>query len=333
MLFRDQGPRSNAAARERSAGERPVPWEDLLAEREYLRKLLLGIVGDAGLAEDLVQETLLVAWLQPPRGGRPVRPWLATVARNLAFKHWRSESRRRRREDRLQEEARPVGRLDPLEQLAWEDLRRDLWRAVEDLPEPYRATLRLSFGEGLSCVDIGRRLGVQADTVNKRKQRALARLRERLDRRYGRGLWAVALLALAAPPAPSAGVALQLEAWGRRAARWSARGRAAAALGLAAGVLAWGGTAPAPRAAPVPAPPPAGLAAAAAAAPRGTVAPVFLGAPAEGSLAPGRLEAVAAGAPPAPRFRPDGPLELRLQLLGKESPEEQAARFGPEAAD
>ena len=50
---------------------------------------LLGYVlrltgGDRTQAEDVVQETLLRAWRHPDAlTGRPVRPWLFTVARNL----------------------------------------------------------------------------------------------------------------------------------------------------------------------------------------------------------------------------------------------------------
>lgn len=52
--------------------------------------------GDRGRAEDLVQETLLRAWRHPEvltRRG-PIRPWLYTVARNLAVDAHRARSAR-----------------------------------------------------------------------------------------------------------------------------------------------------------------------------------------------------------------------------------------------
>jgi RNA polymerase sigma-70 factor (ECF subfamily) len=63
-----------------------------------LRYLLPLTGGDRGRAEDLVQETLLRAWRHPEVLGRdaPIRPWLYTVARNLAVDAHRARSARPR---------------------------------------------------------------------------------------------------------------------------------------------------------------------------------------------------------------------------------------------
>ncbi|MEU0882384.1 sigma-70 family RNA polymerase sigma factor [Lentzea sp. NPDC005914] len=52
--------------------------------------------GDAGLAEDLLQETFLRAWRTPRLAHQPesARPWLATVARNLVVDRVRHRNRR-----------------------------------------------------------------------------------------------------------------------------------------------------------------------------------------------------------------------------------------------
>ncbi|KJK46607.1 hypothetical protein UK23_23040 [Lentzea aerocolonigenes] len=60
---------------------------------KYLRTLTNG---DAGLAEDLLQETFLRAWRTPRLAHRPeaARPWLVTVARNLVIDRVRHRNRR-----------------------------------------------------------------------------------------------------------------------------------------------------------------------------------------------------------------------------------------------
>ena len=51
--------------------------------------------GDRQRAEDIVQETLLRAWLHPEAiADRPARPWLFAVARNLAFDAHRARKAR-----------------------------------------------------------------------------------------------------------------------------------------------------------------------------------------------------------------------------------------------
>ncbi|MEI6622857.1 MAG: sigma factor, partial [Actinomycetes bacterium] len=64
-----------------------------------LLSYVTGLVGgDRQRAEDIVQETLLRAWRHPDvldrRGGRSVRAWLFTVARNLAVDSFRARSAR-----------------------------------------------------------------------------------------------------------------------------------------------------------------------------------------------------------------------------------------------
>src|SRR5258708_27824170 len=51
--------------------------------------------GDRQRAEDIVQETLLRAWLHPEAiSERPARPWLFAVARNLAVDAYRARRAR-----------------------------------------------------------------------------------------------------------------------------------------------------------------------------------------------------------------------------------------------
>ena len=62
-----------------------------------LRYALRLTSGDRQRAEDIVQETLLRAWLHPEAiAERPARPWLFAVARNLAVDSHRARNARPR---------------------------------------------------------------------------------------------------------------------------------------------------------------------------------------------------------------------------------------------
>ena len=79
-------------------GAAAVRIEDLMAEASWIRSLARSLVGDGQAADDVVQETWIAVLRRPPRGDRPLRPWLARVVTNFARMQRRGESSRRRRE-------------------------------------------------------------------------------------------------------------------------------------------------------------------------------------------------------------------------------------------
>ncbi|MEW6745317.1 MAG: sigma-70 family RNA polymerase sigma factor [Planctomycetota bacterium] len=183
-----------------------LPSDELLRHAGFLRALVRELVADEHRREDVVQETWLAVLAKPPPQQGRLRFWLATVAGNLARRARRSEQRRSRREA-----AAAVPEAVPsASQLAerLETLRR-LVQAVSALEEPYQSTVLLRFFDDLSVVEIARRSGVPEVTVRTRLRRALAKLRERLDREHGgnRRAWCEALLpALITPKVVAAGV-------------------------------------------------------------------------------------------------------------------------------
>ena len=72
--------------------------EQLMAEMSWVRGLARALVKDAALADDLAQETWLLADARQPDADRPLRPWLARVVMNLARTRRTSEARREQRE-------------------------------------------------------------------------------------------------------------------------------------------------------------------------------------------------------------------------------------------
>jgi RNA polymerase sigma-70 factor (ECF subfamily) len=168
--------------------------EALLAEAAWLRRLALTLARDEDEAADLVQETWIAAWKRRPDTRRPVKPWLAKVARDLLRMRRRSVGRRRVREAAARDD-RDVARPDTL--LEQVRLQRLLAGLVLELDEPFRATILARFFEGQTSAAIARGLGVPEATVRSRLREGLARLRAGLDSRTGdRKAWAPAVLLL-----------------------------------------------------------------------------------------------------------------------------------------
>jgi RNA polymerase sigma-70 factor (ECF subfamily) len=129
--------------------------EDLLLHAGWLRRFAVALVKDLDAAEDIVQETLVVAWQRP--ADNTGRPWLARVARNWAIDFWRSSDRRERRE--LAAAATDIGTVASPEELIGDtQIHRAVAEAVAALEEPFRQTLVLRFFHGVSSADIARGL-------------------------------------------------------------------------------------------------------------------------------------------------------------------------------
>ena len=140
------------------------------------------LVGDAHLADDLVQETWTRALQSPPPRGRSLRRWLTVVLRNLAFEGMRTGSRREARERDVAREEAAEGASVGNERF---ELHRVLVEAISELGEPYRQAILMRYFDDLPPRKIAAQLGIPSKTVKMRLHRGLALLREGLDRRYG----------------------------------------------------------------------------------------------------------------------------------------------------
>ena len=199
----------------RSHTGEPDLWLD---ELRWLRSLALRLVGDPNVAEDLVQETALLA-LSRRRDSRADRPWRAGVLRRLLSNGRRSRARRAGRERTV---ARPDG-VPPYEDLAIEiESQRRIVDALLALDEVHGRVLILRYFHDLPVADIARRLEVPEPTIRSRISRALAKLRDELDRRTSgdRSVWMLPLIAWLTATAHAETAA---------ASTWSARVTSAAA--------------------------------------------------------------------------------------------------------
>jgi len=189
--------------------DRVIHEENLLEQTAWLRALARTLVRDPDLAEDLAQETCVVALERPPRRGADTRAWLGTVLRNLLRQRHRSEARRKVREEAA---ARPEVFPAAADVVARATVLQELGQAVMELAEPSRTTILMRFFDDLPPREIARRAGVPVATVNSQLQRGLRRLRARMDAEHGgdRQAWSVALLTLAStePTVAKSGIAL-----------------------------------------------------------------------------------------------------------------------------
>lgn len=175
----------------------PVPLDQLLAHRAWLRRLARALVGDPQAADDLTQEVWLAAIRRPPRTRRSLRGWLATVLRRKALDHRRASERRARREAG----GPPPRRAASAQALiAQTETHRRVTEAVLALEEPYRSALVLRYVGDHSVAEVARLLDAPVETVRTRLKRGIAKLRQGLDAEHaGRRAWTSLLAPLARP--------------------------------------------------------------------------------------------------------------------------------------
>jgi RNA polymerase sigma-70 factor, ECF subfamily len=143
------------------------------AELDAVHRYLLFLTGNRAVAEDLAGETFEKAfrtWRRfDPRRGTP-RAWLCGIARGTALDHFRSEERRRRREERYAQGAQAVEEpeLGP----------SALEAALAQLSPAEREVVALRVLLELDGPTTARVLGISPTACSTRLSRALKRLEE-----------------------------------------------------------------------------------------------------------------------------------------------------------
>ena len=162
--------------------------------RRYERELygyLQRYLGDRDLADDVYQNTFLQLYTKigTYEPGRPVRPWLYTIATHQAIDALRRNGRHQAVSlEMVREESSGQGDLNglvhllesqepgPFEQLAEQEQRVKVRASVEKLPEPYRQVLLLAYYQGLKYREIADILEIPVGTVKSRLHAALLKL-------------------------------------------------------------------------------------------------------------------------------------------------------------
>ena len=136
---------------------------------------------DRPLAEDLVQETLLRVLRQRTYPvDRPFKPWLYTIATNLARDHFKSAAVRQRWRSGDEEETL-LNLYDsapgPEERALAAEQGSEVRAALAQLREEYRVVLLLRFYQGFSLQEIAETLQIPLGTVKSRLSVGVHRLR------------------------------------------------------------------------------------------------------------------------------------------------------------
>jgi RNA polymerase sigma-70 factor, ECF subfamily len=145
--------------------------------RQPLLRYVSGLLrGDRQRAEDIVQETLLRAWMSTgvqPTGWTPSRGWLCRVAHNLVVDLTRSE------------QARPTVLPDhpleyqpaPVDEVGQAIERHVVMDALSRLSRPHREVLVYVYLLGCTGSDTANELGIPPGTVRSRVHYAMRELR------------------------------------------------------------------------------------------------------------------------------------------------------------
>jgi RNA polymerase sigma-70 factor, ECF subfamily len=152
-------------------------WEPLvLVHQQAVFRLAYLLLGDPDDAEDIAQETFLRAWKHLIRFDptRPLRPWLLSIATNLARNRHRSVGRYVAALTRALRNEPPPANIE--EKSAQHLESTELWKAVQTLNMADQQIVYLRYFLDLSVNETAEVLQVPSGTVKSRLSRALDRL-------------------------------------------------------------------------------------------------------------------------------------------------------------
>ena len=143
-----------------------------------IRSYMMRLGADPGTADELAQETMLIAWRRAvtfDRRQSSVGTWLFTIARNKRI----DAIRRERRPDFDPNDPALVPQAPEAADAAIDAAEREerVRAAMKTLPGEQIELLRLAFYDGLSHRDIADRTGLPLGTVKSRLRLAFGRMR------------------------------------------------------------------------------------------------------------------------------------------------------------
>jgi RNA polymerase sigma-70 factor (ECF subfamily) len=147
----------------------------------------LRIVGDAQVAEEILQEVFVRAWqqggsFQSARGS--LITWLLSITHNLSIDEVRRRKRRPQKADSEEPElilaSLPDESSDVEEEVWLSSLRVSIQEALQQLPAAQREAIELAYFQGLTQREIADTLGEPLGTIKTRMRLGMLKLREQL---------------------------------------------------------------------------------------------------------------------------------------------------------
>lgn len=147
----------------------------------------LRIVGDAQVAEEILQEVFVRVWqqggsFQAARGS--LITWLLSITHNLSIDEVRRRKRRPQKADAEEPEtilaSLPDEGSDVEEEVWLSSLRVSIQDALQQLPAAQREAIELAYFQGLTQREIAEVLGEPLGTIKTRMRLGMLKLREQL---------------------------------------------------------------------------------------------------------------------------------------------------------
>lgn len=156
-----------------------------LYRRHYSAAMLycITLCGDDHLAQDLVSDAFVKAWLSLPEDPPSFQYWLLRVCKNLWIDHWRKQ--------KFLTSAEPLEQLaDPVTpEMAYirDQEHKALWAAIRSLTPLDRELVTLHYFSALPLTEIAPLLGKSYGAVCQRLVRLRKMLKQRMEEQgYGR---------------------------------------------------------------------------------------------------------------------------------------------------
>lgn len=168
----------------------PIAFERLVALHQHkLFGFARAFSRDSAEASDLLQEALIKVYrsIGSFRFQSSLLTWMFRIVKNVALDHHKSRGQKERKLEQpldsaseRQLDAVAAGPADPEARLLSAEAQRELWAALERVPESYRTVLVLADMQGQSYEEVAAIIDAPVGTVKSRLFRGRDALREAL---------------------------------------------------------------------------------------------------------------------------------------------------------
>lgn len=165
-------------------------FEILMRENsDMLLSYLRAGVRDSNVADDLFQETMLVAWkrLADFERSRPFGPWLRGIAGKILLSHYRRQAKQERALDgpALEWLDSRFAAIEQQQGDTFSEKLSALRECVASLDEKYRKPIQLRYQQNLPLEEIVESMSIALGTLKKRLTRSKSKLSDCLERKLG----------------------------------------------------------------------------------------------------------------------------------------------------